>query len=85
MVAGFTTIMDMTAEDVLQRNPRYLTRAKSFDTFFAFGLEIATPGDIGDLDELRVATLLNRQTCGENVVANMTFSPSRWFRFTPGR
>src|SRR5699024_9160451 len=32
-IAGYTTIIDVTAEDILQRNPRYLTRAKSFDTF----------------------------------------------------
>src|SRR5918998_4827265 len=29
VVAGFTTVLDMTAEDILRKNPRYLTRAKS--------------------------------------------------------
>jgi hypothetical protein len=29
--------VDMTAEDMLHKNLRYLTRAKSFDTFFGFG------------------------------------------------
>ena len=33
-IAGYTTVVDVTAEDILRRNPRYLTRAKSFDTFF---------------------------------------------------
>ena len=33
VIAGFTTIIDMTAEDILAQNPRYLTRSKSFDTF----------------------------------------------------
>jgi 2-keto-4-pentenoate hydratase/2-oxohepta-3-ene-1,7-dioic acid hydratase in catechol pathway len=28
VVAGITTILDMTAEDILRKNPRYLTRAK---------------------------------------------------------
>jgi len=37
VVAGFTTILDMTAEDILRKNPQYLTRAKSFDSFFSFG------------------------------------------------
>ena len=32
VIAGYTPVIDMTAEDILQRNPRYLTRAKSFDT-----------------------------------------------------
>ncbi|OGB92552.1 MAG: hypothetical protein A3G35_15355 [candidate division NC10 bacterium RIFCSPLOWO2_12_FULL_66_18] len=33
VLLGFTTVLDMSAEDILQRNPRFLTRAKSFDTF----------------------------------------------------
>jgi len=33
-VAGFCLVIDMTAEDILQRNPRFLTKAKNFDTFF---------------------------------------------------
>ena len=37
VVAGFTTIVDMTAEDILEKNPRYLTRSKSFDTSSASG------------------------------------------------
>lgn len=75
VVAGFTTIIDMTAEDILQRNPRYLTRAKSFDTFFSFGPEIVTPDEIDDLGQLPVATTLNGEIYRKNVVANMTFPP----------
>ncbi|MCL7418064.1 MAG: fumarylacetoacetate hydrolase family protein, partial [Halalkalicoccus sp.] len=33
VIAGYLPVIDMTAEDVLERNPRFLTRAKSFDTF----------------------------------------------------
>lgn len=75
VVAGFTTIIDMTAEDILQQNPRYLTRAKSFDTFFSFGPEIVTPDEIEELAELPVATVLNTETHRKNTVANMTFPP----------
>ena len=39
----------MTAEDILQRNPRFLTRAKSFETFFSFGPELVTLDEVGDL------------------------------------
>lgn len=46
IIAGFTTIIDMTAEDILQRNPRYLTRSKSFDTFFSFGPHLITPDEV---------------------------------------
>jgi 2-keto-4-pentenoate hydratase/2-oxohepta-3-ene-1,7-dioic acid hydratase in catechol pathway len=74
-VAGFTTVLDMTAEDILRRNPRYLTRAKSFDTFFSFGPELVTPDEIEDVDALEVATVLNGEVHRTNQVSNMTFSP----------
>jgi 2-keto-4-pentenoate hydratase/2-oxohepta-3-ene-1,7-dioic acid hydratase in catechol pathway len=74
-VAGFTTVLDMTAEDILRRNPRYLTRSKSFDTFFSFGPELVTPDEIEDLDALEVATVLNGEVWRSNTVSNMTFSP----------
>ncbi len=77
VVAGFTTVLDMTAEDILSRNPRYLTRAKSFDTFFSFGPELVTPDEIEDVDALEVATVLNGKVHRSNTVSNMTFSP--WF------
>ena len=35
VLAGVTTIIDMTAEDILKRNPRNLTQSKSFDSFFS--------------------------------------------------
>jgi 2-keto-4-pentenoate hydratase/2-oxohepta-3-ene-1,7-dioic acid hydratase in catechol pathway len=75
VVAGFTTVLDMTAEDILRRNPRYLTRSKSFDTFFSFGPELVTPDEIADLDALEVSTVLNGQIQRTNVVSNMVFSP----------
>ena len=75
VVAGFTTVLDMTAEDILRRNPRYLTRSKSFDTFFSFGPELVTPGEIADVDALEVSTVLNGEVRRANTVSNMTFSP----------
>jgi 2-keto-4-pentenoate hydratase/2-oxohepta-3-ene-1,7-dioic acid hydratase in catechol pathway len=75
VVAGFTTVLDMTAEDILRRNPRYLTRAKSFDTFFSFGPELVTPEEIADLEALEVSTVLNGEVRRTNTVSNMTFSP----------
>ncbi len=74
-VAGFTTVLDMTAEDVLRRNPRYLTRSKSFDTFFSFGPELVTPDEIENVDALEVATVLNGEVRRRNTVSNMIFSP----------
>ncbi|NUP90072.1 MAG: fumarylacetoacetate hydrolase family protein, partial [Candidatus Sumerlaeia bacterium] len=74
-VAGFTTILDMTAEDILRRNPRNLTQAKSFDTFLALGPELRTPDEVGDVSALRVRTVIDGRVHAENAVANMTFPP----------
>ncbi|MCL6517571.1 fumarylacetoacetate hydrolase family protein [Alicyclobacillus sp.] len=77
VVAGFTTVIDMTAEDILQKNPRFLTRAKNFDTFFSFGPEFVTVDEVADVHALTVGTYINGRLHRENVVANMTFRP--WF------
>ena len=74
-VAGFTTVIDMTAEDILRRNPRFLTRSKSFDTFFSFGPTLVTPDEITDVMKLKVATMINGKVHAENIVAKMTFPP----------
>jgi len=74
-VAGFTTLLDMTAEDILLRNPRYLTRSKSFDTFLSFGPELVTPDEVEDVLGLNVATVHNGRIHARNSVSNMTFTP----------
>ncbi|SFE80294.1 fumarylacetoacetate hydrolase family protein [Alteribacillus iranensis] len=74
-IAGYTTIIDMTAEDILQKNPRYLTRSKSFDTFFSFGPHLVTPDEVEDVHDLQVATVINGNIHRKNVVSNMTFTP----------
>src|SRR5258708_36387905 len=48
-IAGYCLILDMTAEDILQKNPRFLTRSKNFDTFFSFGPELITPDEVPDV------------------------------------
>jgi 2-keto-4-pentenoate hydratase/2-oxohepta-3-ene-1,7-dioic acid hydratase in catechol pathway len=75
VIAGFTCIIDMTAEDILRQNPRYLTMSKSFDTFFSFGTQLVTSDEIEDVFQLRVSTIINGRTHAENVVSNMTFPP----------
>lgn len=75
VVAGFTTIIDMTAEDILQRNPRYLTRSKSFDSFFSFGPQFVSIDEVEDVLDLNVATVINGKIHRKNTVANMTFRP----------
>lgn len=75
VVAGFTTIIDMTAEDILRKNPRYLTLSKNFDTFFSFGPLLLTPDEIPDIMALKVATVINRKVHAQNTISNMTFPP----------
>jgi 2-keto-4-pentenoate hydratase/2-oxohepta-3-ene-1,7-dioic acid hydratase in catechol pathway len=74
-VAGVVPIIDMTAEDILQRNPRFLTRAKSFDSFFAFGPELVTLDELPELETLTVHTTFEGRNARSNTVANMMFSP----------
>jgi len=84
-VAGMVAVLDQTAEDVLLQNPRYLTRAKNYPTFFSFGPAIITLDEVletcGDLDELEVRTTLNSEPVRGNRVANMTFSPAELISF----
>jgi len=74
-IAGYCLILDMTAEDILQRNPRFLTRAKNYDTFFSFGPELITPDEVLDPMRLQVSTWKNGSLHRENAVSNMAFPP----------
>ena len=81
VVAGFTTVIDMTAEDILRLNPRYLTVCKSFDTFFSFGPQLITPDEVKDVNQLEVRTVINGRVHARNVVSNMTFPPDELVAF----
>jgi len=74
-IAGYCLILDMTAEDILQKNPRFLTRSKNFDTFFSFGAELITADEVPDVLKVKVGTYNNGRLHRENVVANMAFPP----------
>ena len=78
-VGALCCILDQTAEDILARNPRFLTRAKNFPTFFVFGPELVTVDEVLEgltgLDELQVETLHNGASHRTNTVSNMAFSP----------
>jgi len=84
-VAGIVAVLDQTAEGVLLENPRYLTRVKNYPTFFSFGPEIITMDEVrehvGDLADLRVATVHNEVVHREDTVAGMTFSPAELLSF----
>ena len=79
-VFGVCTILDQTAEDILQRNPRFLTRSKNFPGFFSFGPQIvplsALDGFADDLSDVEVSTVHNGSVHRRNTVAHMRYSPA---------
>ena len=81
VIFGYTTTLDLTALDVLRKNPRYLTRAKSIDTFFSFGPVITTADEIADVDALEVVTEHNGGICSRDYVRNMRHRPYELIRF----
>ncbi|MDQ3387801.1 MAG: fumarylacetoacetate hydrolase family protein [Actinomycetota bacterium] len=81
VIGGFVCVLDMTAEDILMRNPRYLTRSKSFDTFFSFGPHLVTPDEVGSVADLEVSTVLNGEVHRSDRVSGMIFSPEQLVAF----
>jgi 2-keto-4-pentenoate hydratase/2-oxohepta-3-ene-1,7-dioic acid hydratase in catechol pathway len=81
VIFGYTTTLDLTALDVLRKNPRYLTRAKSIDTFFSFGPVIVTADEVADVDGLEVITEHNDGICSRDFVRNMHTRPYELVRF----
>lgn len=81
VIFGYTTTLDLTALDVLAKNTRYLTRAKSIDTFFSFGPVIVTAGEVPDVDGLEVITEHNDGVCSRDFVRNMRHKPLELVRF----
>lgn len=81
VIFGYTTTLDLTALDVLRKNPRYLTRAKSIDTFFSFGPVIVTADEIADVEALDVVTEHNDGICSRDFVRNMRHRPFELVRF----
>jgi 2-keto-4-pentenoate hydratase/2-oxohepta-3-ene-1,7-dioic acid hydratase in catechol pathway len=74
-IAGYCLIIDMTAEDILQKNPRFLTRSKNFDTFLSLGPELITVEEVPNVLEVKVGTWKNDALHRENTVSNMAFPP----------
>jgi 2-keto-4-pentenoate hydratase/2-oxohepta-3-ene-1,7-dioic acid hydratase in catechol pathway len=81
VIYGFTTTLDLTALDVLKKNPRYLTRSKSIDTFFSFGPVIVTSDEVPDIDALEVITEHNGGICSRDFVRNMKHRPLKLVSF----
>lgn len=74
VIAGFTPTLDMTAQDVHARNPRFLGRSKCFDTFFSFGPHLVTPDECPDGPEWTVETVLGGETVHRSDASHMIYS-----------
>lgn len=81
VIFGYTTTLDLTALDVLRKNPRYLTRAKSIDTFFSFGPVVVTADEVPEVEALEVITEHNGAVCSRDFVRNMRHRPFELVRF----
>lgn len=75
-IFGYTCVNDLTARDILKSDPSFVqwTRAKSFNTFGAFGPTVVT-----DIDPytLFVKTLVNGEKKQNYPVSDMFFSPQQ--------
>ncbi|WP_237688621.1 fumarylacetoacetate hydrolase family protein [Arthrobacter sunyaminii] len=77
--AGLVPVLDQTAEDILERNPRFLTRAKNFPGFFSFGPQIVPLAEAvgeGTLGDLVVSTVVNGEQRRTNTVSHMRYDPA---------
>lgn len=75
-IFGYTCVNDITASDVLNRDPSFpqWSRAKSFDGFGPFGPAIATGLDP---QALSIRTILNGAERQNYPVSDMIFSPAK--------
>jgi 2-keto-4-pentenoate hydratase/2-oxohepta-3-ene-1,7-dioic acid hydratase in catechol pathway len=81
VILGYTTTLDLTALDILAKNPRYLQRSKSFDTFFSFGPVIVTKDEVADVNALEVITKHNGEAFSRDFVRNMRHLPYKLASF----
>jgi 2-keto-4-pentenoate hydratase/2-oxohepta-3-ene-1,7-dioic acid hydratase in catechol pathway len=81
VILGYTTTLDLTALDILAKNPRYLQRSKSFDTFFSFGPVIVTKDEVADVNALEVVTKHNGEVFSRDFVRNMRHLPYKLASF----
>lgn len=80
-VAGICAVLDQTAEDIFQRNLRFMTRAKNFPGFLSLGSELVSLDELGPVGDVRVTTVLNGAVVRSSTVASMIFSPAHLVSF----
>ncbi|MGY5045106.1 fumarylacetoacetate hydrolase family protein [Streptomyces sp. 900105755] len=75
VIFGYTSVLDMTAEDAIRVNPRHIPWAKAFDTFCSLGPWVVTPDEIPDLSAVRISTVVNGRPIASNQVSAMKYDP----------
>lgn len=82
---GVCPVLDQTAEDILELNPRFLTRSKNFPGFFSFGPRIVPLDEAiavaGSLANVTVSTVVNGTEFRTNTISNMRFDPAYLISF----
>ncbi|EST26557.1 hypothetical protein N566_23820 [Streptomycetaceae bacterium MP113-05] len=88
VVAGVTTVLDLTAEDAIRENPRHIPWSKGFDTFCSIGPQLVTLEEFDDdrLRSLTVSTVRNGEVVASAPVSGMRYDLGRLVEhFTAGR
>lgn len=87
VVAGVTGVLDMTAEDAVRENPRYIPWSKGFDTFCSIGPVLVTTDEFAHgLDAVRISTVLNDETVASASPVSMKYDLGSLVEyFTAGR
>ncbi len=88
VIAGVTAVLDLTAEDVIRENPRYIPWAKGFDTFCSIGPQLVTMDEFApdELASLRVSTVRNDEVVATALVSDMKYDLGYLVEyFTAGR
>jgi 2-keto-4-pentenoate hydratase/2-oxohepta-3-ene-1,7-dioic acid hydratase in catechol pathway len=81
---GVCALLDQTAEDILQENPRFLTRAKNFPTFLSLGPFVVTLDEVvkhAPLDDILTSTVKNGTVVREASIGSMAFGPAELISF----
>lgn len=75
VVVGVTAVLDMTAEDAVRENPRYIPWSKGFDTFCSVGPQLVTLDEFTgpDLESVRVSTVRNGEIIASAHVCDMLY------------
>ena len=79
-VFGFTPVLDLTAEELLRKNVRNLTRAKSYDGFCVVGPFVVTADEWEPSPETRIVTDVDGAT-KDGLVSHMRHDPYELVRF----